>query len=79
MVQAAEAAAAAANAASVAVDWMSSEQHSYGHLLQVDGGLPRGMWYAHSLAVAYADFRPQHIRWKLTPPGQLDAKHPLKI
>ena len=45
------------------VDWMSSEQHSYGHLLQVD--LPRGTWYAHSLAVAYADFRPQHIRWKL--------------
>ena len=36
------------------VDWMSSEQHSYGHLLQVD--LPRGTWYAHSLAVAYADF-----------------------
>ena len=45
------------------VDRMSSEQHSYGHLLQVD--LPRGTWYAHSLAVAYADFRPQHVRWKL--------------
>ena len=45
------------------VDWMSSEQHSYGHLLQVN--LPRGTWYAHSLAVAYADFRPQHVRWKL--------------
>ena len=41
------------------VDWMSSEQHSYGHLLQVD--LPRGTWYAHSLAVAYADFRPQFV------------------
>ena len=37
--------------------------NSYGHLLQVD--LPRGTWYAHSLAVAYADFRPQHVRWKL--------------
>ena len=45
------------------VDWMPSEQHSYGHLLQVD--LPRGTWYAHSLAVAYADFRPQHVRWRL--------------
>ena len=45
------------------VDWMSSEQHSYGHLLQVD--LPRGTWYAHALAVAYADFRPQHVRWRL--------------
>ena len=46
-----------------AVDWMSSEQHSYGHLLQVD--LPKGTWYAHALAVAYADFRPQHVRWRL--------------
>ena len=45
------------------VDWMSRDQHGYGHLLQVD--LPRGTWYAHALAVAYADFRPQHIRWKL--------------
>ena len=31
-----------------AVDWMSSEQHSYGHLLQVD--LPKGTWFAHALA-----------------------------
>ena len=27
--------------------------------------LPRGTWDAHALAVAYADFRHQHIRWKL--------------
>ena len=39
------------------------DQHGYGHLLQVD--LPRGTWDAHALAVVYADFRPQHIRWKL--------------
>ena len=35
-----------------------------GHLLQV---APRGTWDAHALAVAYADFRPQHIRWTLPP------------
>ena len=45
------------------VDWMSSEQHNYGHLLEVD--LSRGTWYAHALAVAYANFRPQHVRWRL--------------
>ena len=28
------------------VDWMSRDQHEYGHLLQVD--LPRGAWDAHS-------------------------------
>ena len=44
-----------------AVDWMSSEQHSCGHLLQVD--LPEAT--SHALAVAYADFRPQHVRWRL--------------
>ena len=37
--------------------------NGYGHLLQVD--LPKGTWFAHALAVAYADFRPQHVRWRL--------------
>ena len=35
---------------------MSSKQHGAGHL-----DLPKGTWFAHALAVGYADFR-QHVR-----------------
>ena len=55
------------------VDRMSSEQHGYGHLLQVD--LPRGTWYAVHLLSHMLISAPSMFGGNSHPPGLLDAEH----